>query len=759
MQYSSMASVLENISDAFLSLDHEWRITYVNSEAQKLLGRTSEELIGRHICAALGRKNTCPFFTKYQEAVATGRTVVFEAFDTLCNVWAKVRAVPCPDGLMIFCRDISDKKCLYRLNETLNNIRKLSIQATDIDEFIQGVITQVAKGMKCNAAIGCTNQRNVWQANYVYNLAPSFIGKPVSEKLLAHLMEAVFRRQPVEFSISELSERQMVFDNSYGFDPGATVAVPLFVKENPLGCIIFHTSAANFSKGQLEFAKRACEYIQPLLTNVSLELRDKKYLATFKAILDQVPIGIALFDTRLRYTQVNTWIASRLGSTSEKIIGRTIRDVFTEAFGKDIAEQRVAICRKALETGETFSISAWRPPGTDVDMDWNLKRIEVDGVAVGLLQTAIDVSNYIHMQNQLENYQQRLEQLVEERTGELSRANDRFFTAFYASPSIMSIFDSNGKAVDVNNSFVKTSGWSRAEMIGYTILERGICDEKLGFALWREFWQVGYIHNREISFYTKDGQTRISLLSAEKIILDGQPHMLALTTDVTEIKLMEKEMLRLDRMNLVGQMAAGISHEVRNPMTTIRGFLQMLQKKPECQQYRDYFGLMISELDRANSIISEFLSVAKTKQSSTSEADLNDIIKAMEPLLTTDAIATGKTITLNLGQINRLKLNEKEIRQLLLNLVRNGLEAMPKGGTVTIRTYQKKGQVVLAVQDEGTGIPQHIMGKLGTPFLTSKENGTGLGLAICYGIAERHNAKLTVSTSSEGTTFFLCFQE
>lgn len=759
MQYSSIASVLENISDAFLSLDREWRITYVNSKALKLLGRTSDELIGRHICAALGRKNMYPFFTKYQEAVATGRTVVFEAFDTLNNVWAKVRAVPCPEGLMIFCRDISDKKCLCRLNETLNNIRKLSIQATDVDEFIQAVIDQMAQGMNCDAATGCTYQHNVWQLNYAYNLAPSIIGKPVSEKLLAHLMEAVFRRQPVEFSIAELPERQIIFENSDRFEPGATVAVPLFVKESPLGCIIFHTSAACFSKGQLEFVERACEYIQPLLTNVSLALRDKKHLATFKAILDQVPIGIALFDTRLRYTQVNKWIASRMNFTPEKLIGRTIREVFTEVFGKEYAEQRVAICRKALETGETFSISAWRPSGTDFDLDWNLKRIEVDGVAVGLLQTAIDVSNYIHMQNQLENYQERLEQLVEERTGELSRANDRFYTAFYASPSIMSIYDSRGKVVDVNNSFVKTSGWSREELIGYSVLERGICDAKLGRGLWKEFWQVGYIHNREIVFYTKDRQTRISLLSAEKIILDGQPHMLSLTTDVTEIKLMEKEMLRLDRMNLVGQMAAGISHEVRNPMTTVRGFLQMLQRKPECQQYREYFGLMISELDRANSIISEFLSVAKTKQSSTNEADLNDIIRAMEPLLTTDAIATGKNITLDLGEIDRLKLNEKEIRQLLLNLVRNGLDAMTKDGTVTIRTYQKEGQVVLAVQDEGTGIPLHIMEKLGTPFLTSKENGTGLGLAICYGIAERHNAKLTVSTSSEGTTFFLCFQE
>jgi signal transduction histidine kinase len=209
----------------------------------------------------------------------------------------------------------------------------------------------------------------------------------------------------------------------------------------------------------------------------------------------------------------------------------------------------------------------------------------------------------------------------------------------------------------------------------------------------------GYIHNQEISFITKEGQNRFAIFSAEKIVLDGVCHILGMATDVTDMKLMKSELVRLDRLNLVGQMAAGISHEVRNPMTTVRGFLQMLLKKEDCKQYRDYFELMISELDRANLILSEFLSVAKPTPATYVETDLNAIIRAIEPLMTTDAVLAGNNIVLKLDNTRRLLLNEKEIRQLLLNLVRNALEAMTRPGTVTIRTYEEAGQVVLAIQD------------------------------------------------------------
>jgi len=227
--------------------------------------------------------------------------------------------------------------------------------------------------------------------------------------------------------------------------------------------------------------------------------------------------------------------------------------------------------------------------------------------------------------------------------------------------------------------------------------------------------------------------------------------------DVTARKNLEQSMSRMDRMNMIGEMAANVAHEIRNPLTTVRGYLQIMGNKQEFTTYKDRFELMIAELDRTNSIIREYLSLAKNKLVELKHHDLNTSITSLLPLLEADAIATKANVTLSLANIPQVFLDENEIRQLLLNLVRNGLEAMPSGGTLHISTYVENEQVVLAVADQGTGIPLHILENLGTPFLTTKETGTGLGLPVCYRIAGRHNATIDVETTDHGTTFFVRF--
>jgi signal transduction histidine kinase len=112
---------------------------------------------------------------------------------------------------------------------------------------------------------------------------------------------------------------------------------------------------------------------------------------------------------------------------------------------------------------------------------------------------------------------------------------------------------------------------------------------------------------------------------------------------------------------------------------------------------------------------------------------------------------------LALGDVPDIDLNESEIRQLILNLVRNGLEETPESGQVYISTYLQEECVVLSIQDEGKGIPQEVQEKMGTPFITTKETGTGLGLAISIGIARRHKAKFEFTTGMDGTTFYVKF--
>jgi len=249
------------------------------------------------------------------------------------------------------------------------------------------------------------------------------------------------------------------------------------------------------------------------------------------------------------------------------------------------------------------------------------------------------------------------------------------------------------------------------------------------------------------------------VITNKELVFQGEEKAKQAAAFITERqrRLFEEKMARLEQLNLVGQMAAGIGHEIRNPMATVRGYLQLLGSRPVNVAQKPTFDLMISELDRANAIITEFLSLAQTKPTELRFQDLNDLLNKLYPLLEGDAFTQNKQLSFLPGEIPNLEINGNEITQLVLNLTRNGLEAMPESGCLTVKSYVEDGKVVLAIEDEGCGIPPENIRKLGTPFFTTKDSGTGLGLATCYKIAESHNAKIHVDSSSRGTTFFIFF--
>ncbi len=139
---------------------------------------------------------------------------------------------------------------------------------------------------------------------------------------------------------------------------------------------------------------------------------------------------------------------------------------------------------------------------------------------------------------------------------------------------------------------------------------------------------------------------------------------------------------KYEHINLVGKMAASVAHEIRNPMATVRGFIQLLGKKAELALYQDYFTLMIEELDRANGIIAEYLSLATEPEKDIRLYNLNEIIRAILPLLQADAIREGKNVFFSAGETAEIAVDAREIRKVIYNLVRNGLEAMEKAGAL-----------------------------------------------------------------------------
>jgi PAS domain S-box-containing protein len=310
----------------------------------------------------------------------------------------------------------------------------------------------------------------------------------------------------------------------------------------------------------------------------------------------------------------------------------------------------------------------------------------------------------------------------------------------------------------MNDAWIKTTGYEPHEVIGHTAQEMNIWtimeerDQMLDY-----IQKTGGVHDYEAKYRMKSGEIRYFLVSAEIIDMNNRTHILCVHKDITEHKQMEVEMTRLDRLNLVGEMAASIGHEIRNPMTTVRGYLQLLRENKYYHQEIEFFDLMIEELDRANSIITEFLSLAKNKMVELKLTSLNIIISKLLPLVQAKAMSRDQHIYVELGDLPDILLDNKEIRQLILNLVNNGMDSISSAGGVTIRTFVENGKVVLAIQDQGHGIDRELLNKLGTPFFTTKEQGTGLGLAICYRIATRHKAQIDIETSSTGTTFFIRF--
>lgn len=225
--------------------------------------------------------------------------------------------------------------------------------------------------------------------------------------------------------------------------------------------------------------------------------------------------------------------------------------------------------------------------------------------------------------------------------------------------------------------------------------------------------------------------------------------------DITELEAMRMELFHAEQLSMVGQMAAGITHEIRNPMAVVRGFLQLMREKSP-DDLHHYYRIVMEELDRANSIISDFLSLAQNQVMNKESQTLEEIINELSPLLWADANLRGMSIEVILdNKVPPLLLNVKEIKQVILNLARNAMEAMEDHkGHLLIKTRLIRSEVSLVVQDNGPGIPHDQLGKLFEPFYTTKTKGTGLGLPLCLSIIERHGGRIEVSSEEgAGTTF------
>jgi len=244
-------------------------------------------------------------------------------------------------------------------------------------------------------------------------------------------------------------------------------------------------------------------------------------------------------------------------------------------------------------------------------------------------------------------------------------------------------------------------------------------------------------------------------------LLDTQGQVtgaVALFRDVSERRRMEEQIRQNEQMAMIGELAAGTAHEIRNPLTSIRGFIQMLHDRiSEQVSEREYLEIVLGEIDRIDELIQDLLLMARPPRLKLEVCDLRDMLDEVCLLVSGDRAAAGvKFHREYAGDLPMMPVDVGQLRRVFINLFTNAIQAMEGGGEIRIRVlhHAETDQVEVRVSDTGVGIPPENLPKIFTPFFTSKEEGTGLGLAVSFGIVRNHGGKIEVeSTPGRGTTF------
>ncbi len=212
-----------------------------------------------------------------------------------------------------------------------------------------------------------------------------------------------------------------------------------------------------------------------------------------------------------------------------------------------------------------------------------------------------------------------------------------------------------------------------------------------------------------------------------------------------------KQMLRTEKLTALGRLSAGLAHELRNPLTSIRTLFQTFRENPSLT--KEDIEIVLTAVDQMNDLLTKFLRFARSDEFSISDVYLNSVIKQVINLTQFQLKEQSIEVDLKLSKIPPIKVDRAMIQQALLNLVINAIEAMPRGGRLTISSHLEDGHAIVSVIDTGTGIPDEIRDRIFDPFFTTKSEGTGLGLSIVYNIVNLHGGDVTFESNRDGTTF------
>lgn len=373
----------------------------------------------------------------------------------------------------------------------------------------------------------------------------------------------------------------------------------------------------------------------------------------------------------------------------------------------------------------------------------------------------------------LEQYSQRLEEMVAERTKELVAINKKYEALFEHANEGVLIINGNGKIINANARFCELFGVGKDELKGKF------------FGDFESESDVNTINKRFKSIlkgesliyetqYIKEDDSKIYFdVSSKMIEVEGEKFIQSFYRDITEKKLLQEQLLQAQKMESIGILASGVAHDFNNLLTASLGHIDILMQFGGLDELvKEKMKVIEGSIRKAGNLVSKLLSFARKEESVFSPVNLNQVVR--DAIEMVDKLASKKNIDIKIEMdenIDVINGDGNHLEQMLMNLLVNAMDAMPQGGILTIKTFNHTvaqetlfetsmlppgNYVVLSVSDTGTGIPEKIRHKIFEPFFTTKEKGkgTGLGLPMVFGIVKAHNGLINLITEEGvGTTF------